>query len=225
MIPLALAAQGGGMLLNNVGQHQALGAMQQVWQDAMRRNQGFDDQINSAAGNLVAGVTPDSLTGASQTRNTAQLLDRSDRTLAAALRGRMGRGARDLSTLRPGSLATTLRAGRTSAQLQAQAAGLDGRHAAIANLMRIFGGERQRVGQRSREWEALMPTLLDAAGHEGAGWREAGNMLNMGGQALGSWDMNQPTNEAPDHYAVADTTRPGRPVFNPHQSLTPAWGG
>lgn len=195
MIPAyaGAALQVGGNIASGIGQGQGLTATHRVWQDALNRQNGFDNQADARTRSFLDGLSPELLTGAGHTQALAGRLDSSLSTAGAALKAHGARGGRH--ALPPGGeqrLADVLRAQGQMDGRDARMDGLTYGASDVGQLANDFGSDRGRIVRDAQLWAGLTPSQLAAAGTVGGVWRGVGQTANMFGQGLTNWAMSQP---------------------------------
>lgn len=183
----------GGSILNSYGQNKALTAMREVWADAQRRNQGFDDQLNQRQQQAMSEVNPNATLGLQEAAELNGQMDTSARQALAAIQANAGRrkgnveGKAVAKQRQQGTLAQLLRSGK----LQATLAGLQQGGQNTGEVGRRLGIDSRMIGDDARMWAGLASLFEDAAQRQGSAARRVGGAMQGLGQAGMMYGMSQ----------------------------------
>lgn len=191
--PWGMALAGVGTMAEGYGQGQALDAMHQVWQDAMNRQNGFDDQLDARTREYLNQLTMEKLLGTEQINRTAGSMKTSRDTLAGAVKMNNAQGGRRAPLVgETSSLADVIRAQQGRDAIGARIGGFETGARDISQMGNQFAGDRNRVIRDAQLWQQLVPYQLRAAQQEGGAWRGVGQGMQGIGNGMAMWDMSGP---------------------------------
>ncbi len=214
--PAGLGMVGVGTAANAYGQHQGITAMQHAWGRQDQDQRGYDDQIRAKTAELLAQLTPDSITGTAQRDELAAKTDTATRNAATAIAtngarrgagGKAGAESRGVAKQSSGGvLARALDRGQVQAAMQALLSGGQ----KLDLLGRQYRGDTGFIRENSRARAGVAQQEQQAAGFAGAPFREIGTGLNTIGQLGINYGLSQPGKAAPAGDANAwETQAPG----------------
>jgi len=191
--PWGAAIAAGGTMAEGIGNGQALMAMEQVWKDALARQQGFDDKLDERTREYISRISPDLILGSQHINRTADSLKGSRDAVGEAIAINAARGGRHAGPAGTSqSLADVMRSQVDRDDLAARLGGFRQGGFDVAQLGMDMSGDRSRIIRDAQLWATLVPTQLKVAQHKGGNWRGIGQGAQAIGNGLMSWDMSQP---------------------------------